>query len=195
MNKKIKLIDIKESPGGKNKVDLKDDKFNETEKGIDCEIKIYDDKDNLIENSDKIQEIKNKITLHVILYIYPSSRKIKLEDGDVTYYLNNTKEESEYLRCKDEAIFQYIGDKFSSVTDPEGKVIKYSASPKVKCVIAKENEKLDIKIRNENVDGPDTLKISTPKKVKMFIKFGKNDTVEADEMITFPSPSKPEKPF
>jgi uncharacterized membrane protein len=195
MNKKIKLIDIKETPGGKNKVELKNGKFNEKEKDIDCEIKIYDDKNNLIESSDKLQKIKDKLTLHITLYIYPDSWKEKLENGDVTYYLDNIKERSEYLRCKNEAIFQYIYENFSSISNPEGKVIEYSTLPRVKCVIAKENEKLDIKIRNENVSGPDTIKISVPKEIKMFIEFGKNDTVEADEIITFPSPSKPGEPF
>ncbi|CAG8440163.1 11518_t:CDS:2 [Ambispora leptoticha] len=122
-------------------------------------------------------------------------REKELKHGDVIYRLTDKKSSSGYYRCKNDAISRYIYDKPSFIDNAsKERRIKYSKLPDlVDCVISKDisgiDGKLDIKIQDKSASGSPVAQAFTPKVLKMFIEFGKNDTIEADEIITFPSPS------
>lgn len=204
MNKK-KIIAIN-STDGKNRIELNEEKFDEQEKELKLEIEVYDESWNLIDNRDKLKKNWEERKLHarIDLSIHPAKWDEKINEGDVKYHLNNIKQESEYRRCKNEAIAKYIFDKILSaptVTEDGRKVSYTDKVNSVDLIVTKSSNdkegKIDIYIRDGEIGGnPVRKSLKIPfQNVNFYAYFNPNDTVEVDEMIVFSSPPKEEEPF
>nr|CAG8552282.1 8844_t:CDS:2 [Entrophospora candida] len=172
------------------------------EKVPELSIKIYECTGKPITNVTELYKNKyeNKIDIFLDFFVKETNVKIGKTERVVTYLLTDNVSKAGYEICKKEALLRHVRkNNVDKQPDGERKIDKNeNGVDGLKCVIKKypaspdnSNEnRIDVEIIAS--DGSVTI---PEKNIKLYAYFNLPQRTEYDELKTFPSPQKEEKPF